>query len=130
ATALEACLTNSPAADLAWWPGDISSGGLFDLYSDIVRELISQFVLLPSRGVHQYLECLPGPLGAYEVLGVRTQFALNVISEAIISLWSRSPLPRPTSNAQTLAIASWAGWVAHPRDGRLRRPLGVWPCRH
>lgn len=129
AIALERALSIGPTGDSAWWPGTMSRPALFDLYTDIVQELVSQYLILPHEGKYSALLMTDGPMGPFDALDTCTQFALNVISEAIISVWSRTPLAEPVSYARTWSIARWAGWLADPGETILKPPLGSYELR-
>lgn len=110
----------------AWRPNGLSQRALASLYSHVLLGLIRQYQVAPANGEWpRDLGGYTGPLGPMGRLWMRTRYALNVIAEAVISVWTRSPLPTThASDARTRAVVQWAGWYPWRQGREPEPPLG------
>lgn len=115
---LEAALDCSLSG--GWAPAGYDWASFYPLYWDIVGSLCRQFGQPPMNGVpHRFLTML----GSY-------RYMVSVCAEAVISVWTNTPLPSDAcSELRTQAIARALGWAPPARrDVRrcwiLSRPEG------
>ena len=101
---LEAALAGRQHAP--WFPHGLSNASLRLIYRDLVSDLLHQFYFSREGSP----ECLPNP-GFTRALN-SNRFAINVLVEAILSVWTHTPLPEPALAPRTQLLVRAIGWGA------------------
>lgn len=113
---LEAALAGRRHA--VWYPKGLTNASLREIYRGLVADLLQQF-LLSCEGTH---EQLPHP-GFNRALNAN-RFAINVFVEAILSVWTDTPLPDSALALRTQVLVRAIGWGRErPADGRANHVL-------
>lgn len=124
-----------PASKPAWFPRTLTRASLRPVYRLLITALVAQLSdALPfdrSFPIHQEVTD-DEAFAIFAKLPIERQFALNVFAEAILAVWSETPLPvHQASELRTRLLVRMLGWrfAAPPRhhegDVLFRSPSGV-----
>lgn len=101
-----------------WFPKGLNNAALRATYRDIVSDLLHQFDLARDDPENH----LPNPGFNRALNGNR--FAINVLAEAILSVWTNTPLPTCASKLRTPLLVRAIGWSeGRPPTPRLGQVL-------
>ncbi len=88
----------------AWFPKGLTNTSLREIYSRIVSDLLGQFYLAHDGPAEQ----LPNP--GFNRAQNGNRFAINVLAEAILSVWTNTPLPASAFALRTQLLVRAIGW--------------------
>jgi hypothetical protein len=110
---LEEALATGPRRAV-WFPKGLGASSLRWIYPEIVNDLMNEFYLQFDRGTVE----LPDPRFNDKLNSYR--FAVNAMAEAILSVWTNTPLPDCASAQRTHLIVRAIGWGDN-RPAAIRR---------
>ncbi|HEY1138457.1 MAG TPA: hypothetical protein VGE64_13335 [Xanthomonadaceae bacterium] len=99
---LEAALAGGRRSE--WFPKGLTKTSLREIYSQIVSDLLGQFHLERRESTEQ----LPNP--GFNNVKNSNRFAINVLAEAILSVWTDTPLPTSALALRTPLLVRAIGW--------------------
>ena len=94
----------------AWYPNGMTASSLREIYGRIVSALLAQFYL-PKDGLEDEH---PNP-GFNRAINAN-RFAVNVMAEAILSVWTHTPLPAQVLAQRTHLLVRAIGWSSEMPD--------------
>lgn len=114
---LEAALSVREPNQANWFPQHFSPQSLRATYARIIRDLCAPRLRVTSTQRSSHLRNRPGKdlpndiLTDFGMFPNIDRYCLNVIAEAIVSIWSRTPLPSEAGSGQrTAQIVRRSGW--------------------
>lgn len=99
---LEAALAGRRRGE--WFPKGVTNTSLREIYSRIVSDLLGQFYLEGNGPADQF----PNP--DFNLAHNGNRFAINVLAEAILSVWTETPLPTSALASRTPLLVRAIGW--------------------